>query len=66
MFPSFACSNGEPKKKKNCFEKKLGKTQMKKMMSFDAYFVVVVVFFQPKNLISARMMDQPRCLNSSS
>ena len=44
--------------------KKIAKTQR---MSFhdDAYFVVVVVF-QPKNLISARMMDQPRCLNSSS
>ena len=55
------------KKKKKLLEKKLGKTRMKKMMSFDAYFVVVVVvFFQPKNLISARMMDQPRCLNSSS
>ena len=68
VFPSFACSDGEPKKKKKkLLEKKLGKTRMKKMMSFDAYFVVVVVvFFQPKNLISARMMDQPRCLNSSS
>ena len=62
MFPpSFARSDVVNKKKK---KKKL---EDETFFFHDEKILLFLVVFQPKkNLISARTMDQPRCLNSFS